>query len=181
MKSSPQRQASRNDAFEALYERHHREVWALAYARLLNAEAAMDVMQEAFMRLWREWDRGTAIANARAWLMRVARNLAEDHDKSAFQRNGTQSPQIMTALRSRELSPSKRLENDELFGQVRAALNELPAADREILSLRYALDYDAKRIAQVVGAPVTAVHMRLSRARQRLADRLAMHGEIPIR
>src|SRR5262245_60347943 len=39
--------------FDALYERHSREVWALAYARWMNADTAMDITQETFLRLWK--------------------------------------------------------------------------------------------------------------------------------
>src|SRR5215831_15505302 len=88
MKASPRASARRQADFEALYERHSREVWALAYARWLNADLALDIMQEAFMRLWKQWQDGEEILNPRAWLLRVARNLAEDHAKSAFRRNG---------------------------------------------------------------------------------------------
>ena len=55
-------------------------------------------------------------------------------------------------------------------------LGELASADREILTLRYALDYDANTIAELLDVNVTAVHMRLSRARQRLAERLKVEG-----
>ena len=48
----------------------------------------------------------------------------------------------------------------------------MPQADREILTLRYALDYKTGEIAELLSINATAVHMRLSRARQRLADRL---------
>jgi RNA polymerase sigma-70 factor (ECF subfamily) len=48
----------------------------------------------------------------------------------------------------------------------------LPPADREILTLRYALDYNTGEIADLLAINATAVHMRLSRARQRLAERL---------
>src|SRR4051794_2941378 len=63
--------------FEELYQRHSREVWALAYARWMNADTAMDITQEAFLRLWKQTEAGEAILNPRAWLLRVARNLAE--------------------------------------------------------------------------------------------------------
>ena len=94
MRSRPQEPTASTPAerpadFEALYERHSREVWALAYARWMNADTAQDIMQEAFLRLWKQWQENTRILNPRAWLLRVARNLAEDYAKSAFSRNGT--------------------------------------------------------------------------------------------
>jgi RNA polymerase sigma-70 factor, ECF subfamily len=162
--------------FEALYERHSREVWALAYARWMNAETAQDIMQEAFLRLWKQRREGTRILNPRAWLLRVARNLAEDYAKSAFSRNGTQPPQTMNGVQAKARPPLERLEQQETFAQVRAILRQMPEADREILTLRYALDYDSEEIAEALAIQVTAVHMRLSRARQRLAERLSGQG-----
>src|SRR5687768_8494474 len=162
--------------FDALYQRHSREVWALAYARWMNADTAMDITQEAFLRLWKKWEEGEAIVNPRAWLLRVARNLAEDHAKSAFRRNGTHPPQTMNGVQSREPSQLDNLEREETFAQLRVVLQEMPRPDREILTLRYALEYNTGEIAGLLGINATAVHMRLSRARQRLADRLKAQG-----
>jgi RNA polymerase sigma-70 factor (ECF subfamily) len=169
----------RRAEFEALYGRHSREVWAVAYGRTRDADLALDVTQEAFLRLWREWEKKSDVANPRAWLLRVGRNLAEDVSKSAFRRNGTAGPDHLAGLRSGAPVPGVALERAELFARVRAVLDELPPADREVLTLRYALDYDPARIAEVLEINVTAVHMRLSRARQRMADRLAAEGLEP--
>src|SRR5918912_321802 len=128
--------------FEALYQRHSREVWALAYARWMNADTALDITQEAFLRLWRQWEEGEKILNPRAWLLRVARNLAEDHAKSAFRRNGTHPPQTMNGVAAHEPAPLESMEREETFAQLRGVLQELPNADREILTLRYALEYN---------------------------------------
>lgn len=166
----------RRAEFEDVYQRHSREVWALVYARWLNADVAQDIMQETFLRLWRQWLDGNDIVSPRAWLLRVARNLAEDYAKSAFRRNGTQPPQTMNAVRGRELLPLDMMEKEETFGQLREELENLAQADREILTLRYALDYNASQIAEILDINPTAVHMRLSRARQRLADRLTEQG-----
>src|SRR5690348_15687903 len=119
MKSRQPRAEPQRAAFEALYERHSREVWALAYARWLNADVALDIMQEAFLRLWKQWQEGGEILNPRAWLLRVARNLAEDYAKSAFRRNGTQPPQAMNGVRGKDPAPLERLEREETFGQLR--------------------------------------------------------------
>lgn len=171
--------SARRAEFEALYDRHGREVWALAYARWMDPDLALDVSQEAFLRLWRAWESGEDIQNPRAWLLRVARNLAEDYAKSSFRRNGTQPPELLNGVRSGQPGPAERMERDEQLAHVRAVLDELAPADRDILTLRYALDYDANRIADLLAVNVTAVHMRLSRARQRLADRLARHPDFP--
>ena len=162
--------------FDTLYQQHSREVWALAYARWMNADTAQDIMQEAFLRLWKKLEEGEDILNPRAWLLRVARNLAEDLAKSSFRRNGTLPPQLMNGVQSKEASPLESLEKEETFAQLRTLLHQMPQSDREILTLRYALDYNTGQISELLGINATAVHMRLSRARQRLADRLEAQG-----
>jgi RNA polymerase sigma-70 factor (ECF subfamily) len=154
-------------------------VWALAYARWTDSDLAMDVTQETFLRLWRQWEAHPAedIQNPRAWLLRVARNLAEDYAKSAFRRNGTQPPELLNGVRSSQPLPADEMERQEQFAVLRSVLDELAPADREILTLRYAFDYDANTIAERLNVAVTAVHMRLSRARQRLAEKLSSRGD----
>ena len=152
----------------------------MAYARWLDADTALDITQEAFLRLWKQWENDEEILNPRAWLLRVARNLAEDLAKSSFRRNGTHPPQLMNGVRSHEPLPLESLEREETFAQLRGVLEHLPDADREILTLRYALDYNAGEIADMLAINATAVHMRLSRARQRLAERLTAQGVVKV-
>jgi len=180
MNPGPQPAGSRPAEFEALYQRHSREVWAMAYARWMDADTALDITQEAFMRLWKQWESGEEILNVRAWLLRVARNLAEDYAKSSFRRNGTHPPQLMNGVRAHDPLPLEALEREETFASLRGALEQMPEADREILTLRYALDYNANEIAEMLAINATAVHMRLSRARQRLAERLTAQGVVQV-
>ncbi|MGL6073765.1 MAG: RNA polymerase sigma factor [Fimbriiglobus sp.] len=159
-----------------LYEQHAREVWAIAYSRRLDRDLALDIVHEVFLRLWQQKDHGLAIEHPRAWLMQVARNLAEDYSKSSFRRHGTQAPETLFFASGKDVLPLDKMEKAELFSQVRALLQELSTNDRDILTMRYALDWDVPSIAESLGVPISSVHMRLSRARQRLADKLSIHG-----
>lgn len=160
-------------AFETLYDELSREVWAVAYSRWCDRDLATDIMQEAFLRLWKQWEQGEIIHNTRAWLIRVARNLAEDSAKSAFRRNGTQPPDLLNGVAQKDSSPIERMVQDELSEEIREILAEMSPGDREILTMRYALDYDTPTIAERLNVNPTAIHMRLSRARARLAEKLS--------
>jgi RNA polymerase sigma-70 factor, ECF subfamily len=74
----------RDELFEEVYQRYRSEVWALVYAYCMNSETALEITQEAFLRLWEQGERGQHIEQPRAWLRRVARNLAKDHNRCAF-------------------------------------------------------------------------------------------------
>jgi len=162
--------------FNALYERHSRELWAATYARILDANGALDITQEAFLRLWQQWQAGQKILNPRGWLLRVARNLAEDQAKSCFRRNGTTSPQQMDEIGRQGPLPADLLERQETFARLRAVLERMSEADRRILTLRYALDYSPSQLARQFSVNPPAIHMRLSRARQRLGRLLLAQG-----
>ena len=73
-------------------------------------------------------------------------------------------------------APLERMLDDERCEAVRSFLGELPETDRQILTLRYALELNSREIGELLGINTTAVHMRLSRARQRLAARLTAQG-----
>ncbi len=162
--------------FDATYALYHRAVWALAFAWRLDSSAAMDIMQETFLRYWKHANSGSEIKNPKAWLMKVARNLAEDDSKSAFRRHGTIPTELFGTIPGSSMPPDAELQRREAFQAIRSVLDELPAPDREILTMRYALDQDAPQIAEYLGIPVSAIHMRLSRARQRLAEKLSAIG-----
>ncbi len=178
MSTNPSAASPRLAEFESLYQKHNREVWAIAYSRWLDADAAMDIVQEAFLRLWKQWDQGETIQNPRAWLMRVAKNLSEDYQKSAFRKNGTTPTIMMNGVHSKELQPLDQLVRLETFSKLRSLLEQMPETDRDILTFKYALEYDTQQIADILNINATAVHMRLSRARQRLADRVRPGEEI---
>jgi RNA polymerase sigma-70 factor, ECF subfamily len=175
-KEGSQTAAPASSDFDALYERHSRELWAATYARCLDANSALDIAQEAFLRLWQQWRSGQKILNPRGWLLRVARNLAEDQAKSCFRRNGTNSPHQMDEIGKQGLPPAEMLERQETFARLRAVLGQMSEADRHVLTLRYGLDYSPSEIARQFAVNPPAIHMRLSRARQRLGRLLVAQG-----
>jgi len=176
MKPDLRKPDMRRTDFEDLYAAHSREVWALAYARWMDADAAHDIVQEVFLRYWKQREAKEPILNPRAWLLRVARNLAEDYAKSSFRRHGTHPPEMLGGLPAEDDQPLSRMEREEAFALIREILQKMAPADREILTLRYAFDYETTAIAEILSVASSAVHMRLSRARQRLAERLSAAG-----
>jgi RNA polymerase sigma-70 factor (ECF subfamily) len=168
---------NRHDAFSQLYQRHSREVWALVYARWINVDTALDLTQETFLRLWKQWEAGEMIFNPRAWLLRVARNLAEDHGKSAFRRNGTHPPETMNDVASAGLSPPAEALRRELLQALQEALNQLPELYRLVLVRHHMEDQDLADIAREIGRSVRAVGNLLWRARERLRRSLGSDAD----
>ena len=179
MKAESHSRDQHQEEFELLYQRYAREVWSVAYGRRADRDLARDITQEVFLRLWKQLEAGEVFQNPHAWLMRVTRNLADDAAKSAFRRHGTQSPELFQTVSSASQDPLERIEQDESFTKVRQLLDDMSPADREILLFRYALDLSCEEIAERFETTVVAVHMRLSRARQRFANHLTTLGVQP--
>ncbi len=161
------------DKIEQLYNDQGRELWALFYAHCSDPERAYDALQESFLRL--QAHTGEPIRDVRAWLLRVGRNWLRD-----VARRKSSSTRLTDKLDEQSAKavqePSSLMEGQELRAEVRKALTELKAEDREVLVLRYALGWSSNRIAQTMDSSAAAVDMRLSRARRRLAAILEEAG-----
>lgn len=157
---------------EDLYHTHGREMWAILYAQCVNADLALEALQEAFVRLAAQPAR--SVHDPRAWVLRVARNwLADLRRKESW--ISSESVELDELL-APGTSVEEQMEREELRDMVRSALAELREDDREVLVLRYAMGWPSVRIAEKLATTIAAVDMRLSRARNRLADLLARRG-----
>ena len=143
-----------------------------SYAQCHDADRAYDALQEAFARL--QAYSGPAIRDPRAWLLTVGRNWLRD--QARHQRVAARSVDYLDETAGGSGDPAAIVANQELHDQVRKALNGLRPDDREILVLRYALGWPSSRIGETLELSTSAVDMRLSRARQRLADILEQAG-----
>ncbi len=157
---------------EAVYRAQNRELWALFYAQCNNADLAYDALQEAFARL--QAYQGPELRDIRAWLLRVGRNWLRD--VARHRRIAAHSVEYLDETVGTGINPAAIAAQKELQDQVRTALDGLKPDDREVLVLRYALGWPSGRIANVLELSITAVDMRLSRARKRLADILEQAG-----
>ncbi len=148
-------------SFEDLVRFLHRKVWDL--------ERARDLAQEVFVRALRHEPE-----NPRAWLFRVAVNLARDEARTVLRRK-RHLALLRTESEERDSgrSPDEALLVKEEWAQVRQALASLKEKDREVLLLWDAgLSY--REIAEVTELAPGAIGTTLARARQRL---VAAHRE----
>ncbi len=157
---------------EAVYRSHCRELWALFYAQCNDADLAYDALQESFARL--QAYTGPSLRDKRAWLVRVGRNWLRD--VARHKRVAAVPVDYLDETLGDGQNPSSIAAHHELQDQVRAGLDCLRPDDREVLVLRYALGWPSSRIAETLELSTTAVDMRLSRARKRLAEILQQAG-----
>lgn len=157
---------------DEVYRSHARELWALFYSQCCDAEAARDALHEAIVRFHEH--KGEPIADPRAWLLTVGRNWLRD--AARHRRVAAQSSELLDTLPGPHLDAESIVAFGEIQSLVRTALSELRSEDREVLVLRYALGWSSEHVAKAVDSTSTAVDMRISRARRRLARILERMG-----
>jgi len=140
--------------------------------RLTNdVHAAEDLTQETLLRGWSRRDRLRELNAARVWLFRIAVNLWRDRQRR--RRSRVDQPASLTEeLVASQPPPDQQLEQREELAMVLAALDGLPARQREVLYLNACEEMPLAEIAEVLGINTGAAKASLSLARQKLREQL---------
>ena len=164
-------------AFDALVAACDRVVLELAERLLLDHHEAEDVRQLAWLKAWRALPQFDARASFPTWLYRIVVNACRDRTRARQRAAPTRA--LPLALAAAQRGPAADLERSELRQRVVAAVEALPAEEREAVVLRHFHDLNASEIAEVVGRPRTTVQSCLARALARLNFRLKPHAGAP--
>ncbi len=156
------------EAFDVLYRRFVRPVFALALRRLGDRGRAEDATQDAFASVWRSASSYRAERGAGApWLYAVARNAIVDRARAR-----SESPMEFPEEASSEPGPPEEAEHSWLAWRVHRALQDLPEHERTLLELAYWSGLSQSEIADFLNIPLGTVKTRTRSALGRLADTL---------
>jgi RNA polymerase sigma-70 factor, ECF subfamily len=169
------------DAFDALVAACDRVVLELAERLLFDHHEAEDVRQLAWLKAWRALPQFDARSSFPTWLYRIVVNACRDRTRARQRASQHAGPMraLPLALAAAQRGPAADLERSELRQRVVAAVEALPAEEREAVVLRHFHDLNASEIAEVVGRPRTTVQSCLARALARLNFRLKPHAGAP--
>src|SRR5688572_11679358 len=127
------------DAFRVLVDRHSRSIYRLAYRMTGKNEDAEDVVQETFVRAYRQLGRFESRSNFATWLYRIGFNCAIDYMRARPHRETAETHETLDLLPRAQQGPS--LEDLVYAGEVgecvHVALNELSAQERAAFLMRH--------------------------------------------
>jgi len=177
--------AGDDGAFEALVNRHRRQVYNFVYKMVGKAEAAEDIFQETFLRVLKNAHTYTPRAKFTTWCLQIARNLTLDYFKRESLRQhasidagspGNEDHSMAALLPGHGPESHELLQSKELVEEVRDALTKLPDNQREALVLRMYQEMPYAEISEVLGSPEGTVKYWVHEAVNTLARHLERKG-----
>ena len=161
-------------AFELVYDRHSAAAFSLAYRMLANRTMAEDVVQEAFLSIWRSRVRYQRHrGSVRSWFLGIVHHRTID----LLRRNLVHDRRRATAegLEERQEAPERtdvEVARRDEAQSVRAALDALPAEQLEVVRLAYFGGFTHTEIAEMIATPVGTVKGRMRLGLAKLRDAL---------
>ncbi len=153
------------DSLESLYRTAGPALQAYLSRHVGRRGDAEDLLQECFVIAARQSDSISVADSPRAWLFGIARNLVREHHR--------RQARTTTATLVAEPAAMSPPSGDERVDAMRAAIDRLPEAQREVLELRVSQDLSYVEIAAALAIPVGTVRSRLHHAVAALRNRLA--------
>ena len=156
--------AGDKEAFRHLVEHYQAEAIGHAIAILGNREDAMDAVQEAFIDCFQALDRIDLTRRFYPWFYVILRNRC-------FKLGSGRKKREMSSSETEILAPASSIQPEDTMILERAML-ELPAEDRELITLRHLDGLSYQELAERLEVPQGTIMSRLHHARKRLRDRL---------
>jgi RNA polymerase sigma-70 factor (ECF subfamily) len=167
------------DALEVVYDRHGGAAYSLAYRIVGERAAAEDVVQEAFISIWRSGARyDRARGSVRSWMLGVVRNRAIDllRSKTGRARLDFDDDSILEQRVAGEQTEDEAMQH-ETADEIRGAIGELPGDQSKVIELAYFGGFSHSEIAGMLNVPLGTVKGRmrlgLEKMRTELAEGLA--------
>jgi RNA polymerase sigma-70 factor (ECF subfamily) len=167
-----------SDAFRALVEQHSRSVFRLAFRMTGNEQDAEDVVQESFLRAYRQLGRFESRANFGTWLYRIVSNCSVDLMRSKQARHdqvrGDSIDEGAMELPAVDVpGPERMAQSAEIDRRVQDALRELSPLERAAFTLRHYEGRTIEEISSTLGLGTSAAKHSVFRAVKKLRVALA--------
>lgn len=164
-------------AIATLYDRYGVLVFSLALRMLNDRESAEELVQEVFLRAWRQAaSYQPGLGRLSTWLLGIARNLAVDELRrrgARPQRAGGDTEERLNQIASpRNEDPAEQVSAATQRQEIQRALQELPEAQRQVIELAYYGGLTQSEIAERLGDPLGTVKTRMRLATRKLRDLL---------
>jgi RNA polymerase sigma-70 factor, ECF subfamily len=176
-------QAGDRRAFHTLYQRYERKVYAVAYGFLRNPEDALDVVQEAFIKVHRYLPNFEGQSSFYTWLYRIVANLCIDQIRRSGRRRDVEFDDRLRHDKKDEAAetvalsslgdPSEAVRNAEILTAVEQSLTHLSDKHRAVIVMRELQGLSYADMAKAMNCSKGTIMSRLFHARRNMQKLLA--------
>lgn len=175
-----QAQAGDRDAVQQLLERYERRLLSVIIGMVRNPEDAREILQETFVRAFRNLDGFKGESSFYTWIYRIAMNLAIDHQRRGNKRPlvefddtvGMKEDAVGEGSATLGIDPFKSVRSRELGKKIFEAIESLTPDHRAVILLREIDGLSYEEISEVLDCSLGTVMSRLHYARKKLQSRL---------
>lgn len=174
--------AGNHEAFEEILRRYETQVITYCYTWMRNRDSAEDLAQETFLRVFRNAARYMPVAKFTTWLYKIATNLCINESKKGQIRSSRSldepagsdpdGTRIIERLANKGNAPLTEAEKHEAQSLIERAIAHLPDDQRTTLVMVEYHHMPYQEIAEILGVTVSAIKMRVKRARETLRETL---------
>ena len=165
-------QRGEREAFRALFEKHKDKVYSIALRYCGDADIAMDIAQETFLKLFSSIGSFRGDSSFESWLYRLVVNSCFDQ-KRRTRRLMPLMDEFLDALRAPGESALDEVVRAERGSRVRSVVGSLPPEQRMMIVLRYTQGLSYEEIAAILGCSTGTIASRLNRVHKVLERRLS--------
>jgi RNA polymerase sigma-70 factor, ECF subfamily len=164
-------EAADADAFATLYDRHSHAAFSLTYRMMGERQAAEDLAQDAFLKVWRSASSYRAErGSVRTWILSIVHNRGIDQIRSHASRRRTQDKIEASTPRSQPSEAFAQTWRNSQRDQIREALDTLPPEQLKILELAYFSGYTHVEISELLRLPLGTVKGRMRLGLKKIRD-----------
>jgi RNA polymerase sigma-70 factor (ECF subfamily) len=156
----------RDEAIGALLPEYRRRVFGLAYSYLRNRDAAEDVTQEVFIKIWRALPTFDGRASMSTWIYTITRNASLSALRSLRPQASLSDPEVMAEVDASNEESAAEASADA--ASLLRMVDQLPSKQRQVVMLFYMQEQSHEEVSAMLAMPIGTVKTLLHRARARL-------------
>ncbi|ANR72175.1 RNA polymerase sigma factor [Prevotella scopos JCM 17725] len=156
--------------FKQLFLPCHRKLFSVAYRLMSNTQAAEDMVQETFLKLWMQRDKIERIDNPEAYSITVLRRLFYDRMRTEHLQEVDKDVGSLQVTSSQNIS--RQLEAADEYQRVRQLISHLPEPQGRIMLMRDVEDRSFEEISIETGLTEVNIRSILSRARKKIREQI---------
>lgn len=159
------------EAFDKLFHKYSEKLYRFAFSLLKNSEDSKEIVQEAFLRIWRKREEIDTTKSFKSFLFSISYNLIVDQLRLRL-KDQEYRKFLVAYFESEKFELHNNLDYDKIVKQIRHAVEELPSKRKQVYTLSRELGLSNKEIANRLGISVKTVENQITLALKHLKTKL---------